>query len=451
MRRKSLWIIFSLFVLTVLALLGLFVVSRPRQIDLSYDSSPQKVIMYSDLRWYVFIPPPNEPACLGQYFPSLRVWGDGLVFYEDWPTGQAQPSYWSGHLMPDQIHSILVFLVSQGFFSGWTPEIMNQGGQGLHFGVHLKIQDVEYPAQEIQPLFFTQIIEQISPQLHPVDQLTMTDSRITSLIVVFQSCISMENNTPVPLKPTSTPINISSSPYPYPNPYPGIIIQTPAISPTPTIVPQKTERIYQDVGLLWQECNLSFKDWQSGEECLGISLPKTSEAEKGFFGEQNDGIGPITQTIGNDSYESMFISENSGQLDYALLKNSEVITTITGTIEGYDPNQSLINFNGEILWEFANYNHETVIYDGRDFRNEYGLDAVYRPYIIGRKLIFVARQGRKYYVIYDGQKIGPDFDEISIAYCCEPAMYSISRINGQYWFWGNRNGQNYIVMISAIQ
>ncbi len=445
MRRKSLWIVFSLIMLIILALAGLTIVSRPRQVELSYDASPQKVIISADSRTYGGIPPRDQPACLGQIYPNLRVWGDGTLFYENWSSGQAEPSYWSGQLTPDQVHALLTWLGSQGFFSGWTVAGVNPAGQFMNFSVHLRQKDIEFTAEVPQPQFFNQLIEQILPQLVRVDQRTMTDARITSLIAVYQTCIAEGKFTPTPPKPTPTPIYLPTLPYPYPAP----TIHTPASSPTSTIIPVLTEEIYQDAGLLWQECNLLYKDWQSGEECLGVELPDWSETERGFFGYQQDGIGTITQTVGNDAYEGIFISWNDGQEEYALRKNGEVVTTITAEQEGYDPNRSLINLNGKILWEFAGYQHETVIYDGKDLRQGYGADALYLPYLVGRRLILVARQGSKYFIVYDGQKIGPDFDKIEIAYCCEPAMYSIRRVKGEYWFWGDRNKQNYLVRIAA--
>ncbi len=453
MRRKSLWIVFSLLILIILALASLLVVYRPRPIDLSYDASPQNVIIHADARLVGGLPQHGLPSCVGRIYPRLMVWGDGTVFYENWPSGQAEPSYWSGQLTSDQIHLVLAQLASEGFFNGWTPEYMNQGGQFLDFVVHLTNWYEEYTAQEAEPPFFTQLIEQITPQLVPVDLQTTTDSRITRLVDEYQTCVAILNYTPTPPRPTYTPIYLPPLPYPYPNPYPypGAILQTPASTPTPTSVPVLMERMYQDAGLVWQECNLPYEDWQSGEDCLGVKMADWSEQVRGFFGYQQDGIGTITQTIGSDIYESVFVSAYLGQEEFALLKNDRVMTTLSGAIEGYDPNQSLINLDGKILWEFAAYQHETVIYDGIDLRDEHGLDAAYRPYIIGGKLILAARQGSKYYIVYDGQKIGPEFDKIVIAYCCEPAMYSIRRVDGEYWFWGSRAGQNYIVRISAIQ
>jgi hypothetical protein len=198
MKSKSRWMIYLIILIVFLAFLSFFYINRSQQINFTYDTSPQSEIIYSDLRWYGGIPPANEPRCLGQIFPSLRVWGDGMVFYVNWATGQSEPSYWSGHLTPNQIHSLLVSLASKGFFSGWTPEMVNPAGQFLNFGVHIASKDVECTGEEPQPTFYNQIIEQIMPQLLPVDQQAMTDFRITNLIDQIQSCTLQVKNTTVP-------------------------------------------------------------------------------------------------------------------------------------------------------------------------------------------------------------------------------------------------------------
>jgi plastocyanin len=261
------------------------------------------------------------------------------------------------------------------------------------------------------------------------------------------------NPDPNQVKNTATPFD-TESPYPYP--YVGPVqpenTATLVISPTPTYVPQKTEIIYQEVGIMWQECSITYPIWDVAQACLGLMLPDWSEEDRQRLGEQKDGIGPIRQTIGNDVYETTDTDKhNRMETEYVLLKNNEVITTITGTQWAYDPNQSLIDVGGKIAWEFADHEHPTVIYDGKDVRGEYNVEAAYRPYDVGEKLLFVAQKDGKYFVVYDGQKLGPEFELIQIAYCCEPAMYSIRRLQGQYWFWGSRNGQNYIVVITAIQ
>ena len=261
------------------------------------------------------------------------------------------------------------------------------------------------------------------------------------------------NPNPDPVIDTATPVDTES---PYPFPYTGPVqpadTATPVVSPTPTDVPVKTEIVYQEIGVVWQECNLADKFWQKAEECLGRTMPAWTGEDRQRLGERENGIGPIRQGIGNDVFETRETDQhNNMQFEYVLLKNNEVITTITGTFWAYDPNQSLLNVGGKIVWEFADHEFPTVIYDGVDVRGEYNVDAAYIPYDIGEKLLFVARKDGKYFVMYGGQKLGPEFDEISIAYCCEPAGWSIRRLQGQYWFWGSRDGKNYIVVISAVQ
>lgn len=78
------------------------------------------------------------------------------------------------------------------------------------------------------------------------------------------------------------------------------------------------------------------------------------------------------------------------------------------------------------------------------------LDAPYAPYALADKLIFVGRQGEQYFVVYDGQRVSPVFDRILLAYCCEPAMYSIRGGSGRYTFWGTRGNARYMVEISAL-
>ena len=64
------------------------------------------------------------------------------------------------------------------------------------------------------------------------------------------------------------------------------------------------------------------------------------------------------------------------------------------------------------------------MYGGVDLRSAYNIEAAYAPYALRDKLIFVARRDDQYFVVYDGQRLGPAYDRIHIAYCCEPAATS---------------------------
>jgi hypothetical protein len=89
------------------------------------------------------------------------------------------------------------------------------------------------------------------------------------------------------------------------------------------------------------------------------------------------------------------------------------------------------------------------VYGGADLRRTHKLDAAFAPYVLADKLIFVGHRDDKYFVIYDGQRVGPVFDSVLIAHCCEPAMYSARGGSGSYVFWGQRDDQHYVVEISA--
>ncbi len=47
--------------------------------------------------------------------------------------------------------------------------------------------------------------------------------------------------------------------------------------------------------------------------------------------------------------------------------------------------------------------------------------------------------------MYDGQMIGPEYDDISMAYCC--STLSVIRGSGEYWFLGRIGGTQFEVKI----
>ena len=84
-----------------------------------------------------------------------------------------------------------------------------------------------------------------------------------------------------------------------------------------------------------------------------------------------------------------------------------------------------------------------------NLRSAHNIEAAYAPYTIQDNLIFVARRDDQYFVVYDGQRLGPAYDRIGIAYCCEPAATSAHGAAGRYTFWGERDGMRTVVEISA--
>ncbi len=213
--------------------------------------------------------------------------------------------------------------------------------------------------------------------------------------------------------------------------------------------PYLAEAAPDEVGLNWQECRVSeetYIDWKQPEACFGHPPPSLSDEDKVRAGMRTSD-GHLLR-IGDDTYET-HAHELVFLQWFTLYKNGRPLNTLSGGTGVYSPDISLWNVKGKVAWEFANSDRATVIYDGEDTRRRYGLQAAYVPYEIGESLIFVGQKDGKYFVVYDGQKVSPEFDQVYIGYCCEPAAYSVRRGQGRYFFRGRRAGEYYLVEIAA--
>ena len=211
-----------------------------------------------------------------------------------------------------------------------------------------------------------------------------------------------------------------------------------------------------EVGLVWQECLLSHAhfDWKEAEDCFGHPMPlwndNENNDEKANYGERVD-YDNLKLIIEQDIYRTGVNDSFFPTQRYTLYRNEERIKTLRGEFRAYSPNISLQNVGGKVAWEFADHKRATIIYDGQDVCRIFGLDKAYRPYSLAAKLIFIGQKGNKYFVVYDGLRIGPDFDNIVIAYCCESILYSVQFGQGKYLFSGVRDGQHYLVEIIASE
>ena len=71
-------------------------------------------------------------------------------------------------------------------------------------------------------------------------------------------------------------------------------------------------------------------------------------------------------------------------------------------------------------------------------------------YELDGKLIFIGEKDGAYFVVYDGEQVGPPFDLIVIGYCCEIALYAPRFGEERYMFWGQRESSSYVVEITSI-
>ena len=238
-----------------------------------------------------------------------------------------------------------------------------------------------------------------------------------------------------------------------PSPMVTQAFSTPEFTPTVPLTPffQMSEMDHLS-DLLWLECEVSYDlnhYWTIAEECFGFPLPSWQEEDTARFGERFRRDTHIWDDfrifIDGDVYET---DKESGGL-YILYKNGYVFTQSVSGDTTYPPNRSLQEVDGKVVWELANPWFPSIIFDGLDLRQESNLEAAYIPYNISDRLIFVAKKDSKYFIVYDGEQIGPIFDRISIGYCCGPAGYSVRRVNEQYWFWGVRDNRYYLGMIGV--
>ena len=220
---------------------------------------------------------------------------------------------------------------------------------------------------------------------------------------------------------------------------------TPAMrTPIPTVVP--AEQVLDRRGLLWRECDLSYLGWQQVETCLGHPLPVRGDTEKARFGARTDR--GLVLRVGQDVYEAR-TNEFGPLYRSALYKNGRRLRTIFDGTPFHSPNMSLQLIDGKVAWEFYGERRQTIIYDGKDLRSQYGLDAAYRPYELGGELIFVGEKEGKHFIVYDGKPVGSEFDEIIIGYCCEIVLYSPRFGEGQYLFWGKRGDKYRAIEITV--
>jgi hypothetical protein len=124
------------------------------------------------------------------------------------------------------------------------------------------------------------------------------------------------------------------------------------------------------------------------------------------------------------------------------------IATVNG-VSSYatDPNTKLWNIGGKAVWEIESAppteNLSAIIVDGVNQNEKHQLDGSFHVYYLKDKIIFIALKNGKYHIVYNEKFIGPEFDQILLYGGPPPVLYG----NGQYWFWGRREGTHYVVVI----
>jgi hypothetical protein len=74
---------------------------------------------------------------------------------------------------------------------------------------------------------------------------------------------------------------------------------------------------------------------------------------------------------------------------------------------------------------------------------------VEQPYLLNNRPIFLAKMGVKYFVMYNGQKVGPTFNDIQLDPGYGAPLITVDHGKGWYVFRGVRNGNYYLVEITS--
>ncbi len=207
----------------------------------------------------------------------------------------------------------------------------------------------------------------------------------------------------------------------------------------------------EEAGLAWRECQVTDLDMMQAQSCFGAPRPALADAERARLAART-AVGQRL-TMGVDVYETrhlgLGIIPGWPWDPYVLLQSGRPLAVLFGEVETHDPDLSLREIAGQVAWEFADPHQATVIYGGRDLRRVYRLEAAYRPYELAGRLAFIGKKAGRYVLVYGGRQVGPAFDGVIVAYCCEPAAYAPSGAAGSYRFWGTRDGRQYVVEVAA--
>lgn len=296
----------------------------------------------------------------------------------------------------------------------------------------------------IIPLFLTTVMLASCNGFPSVLKTQPTQAMETALAIVGTAMA--ETQTAIPTA-TSTATSLpSATPLPTTTPLPPTKIPTITSSPipvsgTPTVIALEN-------GLTWLECvvpndEYSYETSDIPTSCIGF--PHWNFYDTRISGERIRGVNgtDLRLVIGQDSFLAKHDSTN-GCCDYEFLKNGKVIRKTHASLITFDPNRHLWNIGEKAVWELI-ADPPVIIVDNIDFNEKYQLEGSFFPYEIKGKLIFIAKKNGKYNIVYDNKVIGPEFDKISMHYCC--SGISVERGSNQYWFIGQREGTQYVVLI----
>lgn len=214
-------------------------------------------------------------------------------------------------------------------------------------------------------------------------------------------------------------------------------------------------------GLTWYECEgVHWFALQVCENLLGFQLKEEYGDSKLVYGENVTDKGlfywRIRLKIGRDIYELINPRYPEGVLaptanpdvaEYRLDKNGELLSMINTSLWIIP---AMLEVDGKYTLQLNTPDDNTIIYDGVDLRQAFGLDGAAAPWELNDRLIFVAYRDELYFVIYDSEQIGADFSHLGI-FDGETLQIEVHRAPEQYWFRGYSESRYYFVAITVDQ
>jgi len=158
--------------------------------ELVYDNRSDVIVVHVDIH-YPGVPRPTMSVddCYRIFLPTLRIWGDGLVYYNESWGNVDRSAVLSGTIGSDKLKGILNYLNSQHFFTAWEHEDINPAGTLLKIGAQLMHRPaVEYETGELIPAVYIKLINTLKPELVSINDQKTIDPRIESILIEYNGC-----------------------------------------------------------------------------------------------------------------------------------------------------------------------------------------------------------------------------------------------------------------------
>ncbi len=156
----------------------------------SFDSDPQAVILYLDIR-YPGIPMPTKvdgvQECIP--YPVFRVWGDNFALLNTDSSRIQRDQIYTGFISLTTRTALYNLLLEDRFFS-IKPEASppNPAGTGMSMGAKQKNRPVVSHSGDIGFLHYSAYTDLIKPELTPVSEQTMLDARVEAFFQQYGDC-----------------------------------------------------------------------------------------------------------------------------------------------------------------------------------------------------------------------------------------------------------------------